>query len=106
MQEFTFRPQGVCSSRIRLRIADGILAGVEFEGGCDGNLEGLSRLVVGMPASEVIRRLQGIRCGRKSTSCPDQLSKALAQIQAENGIEDGKCDSFRSDARQQSTKAV
>lgn len=87
MQEFTYRPQGVCSTRIQMQIEDGVLIGLQFEGGCDGNLKGLSRLAVGMPVDEVIERLQGIRCGRKSTSCPDQLAKALANVKAENSDE-------------------
>ena len=78
MQEFTYQTQGVCSSRIRFTVDQGILVNVRFEDGCEGNLEGLSQLATGRPVTEVIGLLKGIRCGGKSTSCPDQLAKALA----------------------------
>ena len=69
---------GVCSRSIEYTIdAQGILRNVHFEGGCPGNLSGIGRLVEGMPAAEVIKRLEGITCGQKTTSCPDQLAKAL-----------------------------
>ena len=72
-----YRTQGTCSSNIELEVVDGIIRHVTFWGGCNGNLQGISRLVVGMPAREVVEKLRGIRCGMKPTSCPDQLSKAL-----------------------------
>lgn len=74
---YSYRPTGVCSSRIDLELEDGIIRSVKFTGGCNGNLQGISRLVAGMNAQEAIERLQGIRCNMKPTSCPDQLSKAL-----------------------------
>lgn len=74
---YTYAPTGVCSSRIDLELEDGVIRSVSFTGGCNGNLQGISRLVTGMPAQEAIERLQGIQCGWKPTSCPDQLSKAL-----------------------------
>lgn len=77
MQEFNYRPKGVCATGIHLQIDGDRVLQVRFDNGCDGNLSGLSRLAVGMPVNEVIERLKGIRCGRKATSCPDQLSKAL-----------------------------
>ena len=77
MNEFIFYPERVCSACIKLTIQDGILEKAIFEGGCEGNLEGICRLVQGMPVTEVIKRLKGIDCGGKSTSCPDQLSNAL-----------------------------
>ena len=75
----TFKPQGVCSQKIDFDIVDGRLANVRFLGGCNGNLQGISRLVEGMEVSEAISRLEGIQCGFKGTSCPDQLAKALKQ---------------------------
>ncbi|HOP74420.1 MAG TPA: TIGR03905 family TSCPD domain-containing protein [Bacillota bacterium] len=77
MQEFSYRPRGVCATGIHLQIEEGRVLQVRFDNGCNGNLSGLSRLAAGMPVNEVIERLKGIRCGRKPTSCPDQLSKAL-----------------------------
>ena len=76
---YTYMPTGVCSSQIDLELEDGVIRSVAFTGGCNGNLQGISRLVTGMPAQEAIERLQGIQCGWKPTSCPDQLSKALAE---------------------------
>lgn len=70
----------VCSVGIDLTVEDGIVREVCFEGGCNGNLQGISLLVRGMKVEEVINRLEGIRCGMKSTSCPDQLVKALKTI--------------------------
>lgn len=77
--EHIFRPRGVCSQLMRVEIENGIIKEVEVKGGCDGNLQGISRLVVGMDAREAISRMEGIRCGFKATSCPDQLSKALRE---------------------------
>ncbi|MDL2272826.1 TIGR03905 family TSCPD domain-containing protein, partial [Desulfovibrio sp. OttesenSCG-928-I05] len=71
---------GVCSRSISFDITtDGVVHGVSFEGGCNGNAQGLSKLVEGQAAEEVITRLAGIKCGGKQTSCPDQLSLALRQ---------------------------
>lgn len=77
---YSFRTQGTCSRVIELDVEDGVVSNVVFYGGCDGNLKGISLLVDGMQVSEVISRLKGIRCGAKSTSCPDQLATALEQI--------------------------
>lgn len=74
---FSYRPQGVCARGLTFDIEDGIVRGVKFEGGCSGNTQGVAALVEGMKITEAIRRLRGIRCGFKSTSCPDQLAKAL-----------------------------
>lgn len=74
---YEYRTSGTCSSRIQFEIEEGKLHNVRFTGGCSGNLQGVSRLVEGMPVDEVIERVRGIRCGMKSTSCPDQLAKAL-----------------------------
>ena len=76
---YTYAPTGVCSSQIDLELEDGVIRSVSFTGGCNGNLQGISRLVTGMRAQEAIERLQGIQCGWKPTSCPDQLSKALTE---------------------------
>ncbi len=76
---YTFRPRGVCSREMHIELEDGVIKSLEVIGGCSGNLQGISRLVEGMPAEEAIRRLKGIRCGFKDTSCPDQLSIALTE---------------------------
>lgn len=73
----TYRTSGTCSSSIDFDIADGKVTGVKFLGGCNGNLQGIAKLVEGMNPNEVIERLEGIKCGFKNTSCPDQLAKAL-----------------------------
>ena len=72
-----YRPKGVCSQKITFDVEDGKVKNVEFLGGCNGNLQGIASLVEGMPVEEVIERLEGIKCGYKDTSCPDQLAKAL-----------------------------
>lgn len=76
---YTYKTSGTCSSQIDFELEDGIIKSVAFTGGCNGNLQGISRLVKGMRAEEAISRLEGIRCGWKPTSCPDQLAKALSQ---------------------------
>ena len=80
---YTYKTQGTCSSRIDLELEDGVIQSVVFTGGCNGNLKGISALVKGMPAQEAIEKLQGTTCGGKNTSCPDQLSKALAEALAQ-----------------------
>ena len=80
---YQYRPQGVCSQGISFELEDGKVKNVRFIGGCSGNTQGVSRLVEGMPAEEAVRRLSGIRCGMKSSSCPDQLARALKQYKAE-----------------------
>ena len=77
-----YKTRGVCSSEIKFEVRDGILHSVSFENGCDGNLEGISRLVEGMKVKDVIRKLKGIRC-QGNTSCPDQLTRALEEYMAE-----------------------
>lgn len=74
---YSFKTQGVCSRNITFDIREGVVYNVRFEGGCNGNTQGIAGLVEGMPVDEVIRRLSGIKCGFKGTSCPDQLAKAL-----------------------------
>lgn len=75
----SYRPKGVCSRLMRVEVEDGIIRQVEVQGGCSGNLQGISRLLVGMPVQQAIERMEGVRCGGKPTSCPDQLAKALRQ---------------------------
>ena len=74
---FTYYPQGVCSQMIELELDGDIIKSVEFTGGCHGNLQAVSKLVAGMTVDEACSKLEGIRCGFKPTSCPDQLCKAL-----------------------------
>ena len=76
---FTFYPEGVCSMMIEIELDGDTIKDVVFTGGCNGNLSGISKLIKGMKAEEVIDKLEGTRCGFKDTSCPDQLSKALRQ---------------------------
>ena len=78
-----YRTSGTCAAAIEIDIEDGVINGVNFVGGCDGNLKGISSLVKNMRAEEAITRLKGITCGRKSTSCPDQLALALEAILGE-----------------------
>lgn len=75
MTEYT--PQGVCSRSIRVELENDIIKHVEFIGGCNGNLKGIASLVTGMNARDAISRIDGLTCGNKSTSCPDQLAQAL-----------------------------
>lgn len=74
---FSYRPKGVCSRGVTFDIKDGRVVDVRFDGGCSGNTQGVARLVDGMDAHEAVRRLSGIRCGSKGTSCPDQLAHAI-----------------------------
>lgn len=75
--QFEYKTQGTCSQRIFFDIEDGKVKNVQFLGGCNGNLKGIGSLVEGMNIDDVITRLEGTTCGLKSTSCPDQLAKAL-----------------------------
>lgn len=75
--KYRYETQGTCSRLIEFEIEDGVVRGVSFVGGCHGNLQGIGRLVEGLTPDEVIARLEGIRCGAKATSCPDQLACAL-----------------------------
>ena len=72
-----YQTKGTCSSAIDVEVKDGVIESVSFTGGCNGNLKGIAALVKGMEVQEAITRLQGITCGFKPTSCPDQLAKAL-----------------------------
>ncbi|MDD3346637.1 TIGR03905 family TSCPD domain-containing protein [Oscillibacter sp.] len=82
----SFRPKGVCSQEMQVEVDDGgVIRDLRILGGCSGNLQGIAALVRDMPAQEAIRRLKGIRCGFKSTSCPDQLAQGLEKILSEAG---------------------
>ena len=81
--QYEYKTKGTCSQRILFNIEDGKVTNVQFVGGCHGNLQGIAKLVEGMDVDEVISRLEGIRCGMKPTSCPDQLSKALKEAIAQ-----------------------
>lgn len=76
---YEYVTRGTCSRKILFDVEDGKLKNVKFISGCDGNLQGIGKLVEGMPVQEVIDRLKGIRCGFKATSCPDQLATALEE---------------------------
>ena len=80
--QYTYTPQGVCSQKMIIEVENNIVKSVKIIGGCAGNTVGVSRLVQGMNIDEAIKKLKGIPCGFKSTSCPDQLSKALEEVKA------------------------
>lgn len=75
-----YKTTGVCSKEIEFSVEDGVIKKVKFYAGCPGSLQGIARLIEGMDVKDAIERLKGIRCGGKSTSCPDQLSKALSTL--------------------------
>ena len=77
MAQFTYQTRGVCSRSIDISVEDGIIREVVYHGGCSGNTQGVAALVKGMRVEDAVERLSGIRCGFKSTSCPDQIAKAL-----------------------------
>lgn len=75
-----YRPRGVCSQLMDIEVEDGRIVDLKVTGGCSGNLQGISRLIKGMDIEEAIERMEGIHCGFKSTSCPDQLAQALKKF--------------------------
>ena len=77
--KITYRPKGVCSQLMDIEVEDGKIESVKGTGGCSGNLQGISSLLKGMDVDEAISRMEGIRCGVKATSCPDQIAQALKQ---------------------------
>lgn len=79
-----YKTSGVCSQSIEFDVVDDKVTNVKFVGGCSGNTQGVAALIEGMDINEAIKRIEGIKCGFKSTSCPDQLSKALRQYQEQN----------------------
>lgn len=81
---YEFKPKGVCSRNISFEVEDGIVKKVEFTGGCAGNTQGVARLCEGRRVEEVVSLLQGIKCGFKDTSCPDQLAEAISTCVIEN----------------------
>lgn len=76
-----YKPKGVCSREIHIEVSDeGVVENVKFVGGCAGNAVGIAHLVQGMKVQDVIEKLEGVSCGRKQTSCPDQLAQALKEF--------------------------
>ena len=80
---YDYTPHGVCSQHIHLEVENGVIRSVEFLGGCNGNLKGISRLLKGMKAEDAIARMEGTTCGPRPTSCPDQIAKNLKKALAE-----------------------
>ena len=80
-----YTPKGVCSRQIEIEVEDGVIQSVKFTGGCSGNTQGVAALAQGMKVEEYLKRCKGIHCGRRPTSCPDQLAQALSQA-----VEDGR----------------
>ena len=85
LKTIQYRTEGTCCALMNVVLDDNKVYDVEFYGGCSGNLQGIRKLIIGMDIDEVIEKLKGIRCGAKSTSCPDQLSQCL--LQYKNDIE-------------------
>lgn len=83
--EYTYFTKGTCSMQIKFDINDDVITNVRFLGGCNGNLQGISRLVEGMHVDEIETKLKGVKCGFKSTSCPDQLATAVRE--AKNSLQ-------------------
>lgn len=81
---YSYTTRGTCSRKINFDLEDGIVKNVSFVGGCNGNTKGISQLVDGMQAEEVIKKLEGTQCGFRGTSCPDQLARALKAALADN----------------------
>lgn len=79
---YTYIPRGTCSRKMTVDVGNGVIQEVKIEGGCSGNLQGITNLIRGMKVDEAIEKMRGIRCGFKSTSCPDQLAIALEQARA------------------------
>ena len=75
--QYTYKTKGTCSQMITFDVNDNIVTNVQFFGGCNGNLKGIAKLVEGMNIDEIIARVEGVKCGMKATSCPDQLAQAL-----------------------------
>ncbi len=77
---FDYIPKGVCARKFTIQVEDGVIQSVKAEGGCNGNLQGVAALLRGMTPEEAISRIEGIRCGMKKTSCPDQIAQALKGV--------------------------
>ena len=82
MATIQYRPRGVCSNYMEIDVENGVIEGCKVSGGCNGNLQGICSLLKGMTVEDAIARMEGIRCGFKSTSCPDQLAQALKTYEA------------------------
>ncbi len=82
METIKYSPKGVCSRGMEIDVEDGVIQAVRVMGGCSGNLQGISSLLRGMAVEDAIARMEGIRCGMKPTSCPDQLAQALKSARA------------------------
>ena len=82
METIKYTPKGVCSRGMEIDVEDGVIQAVRVVGGCHGNLQGVSALLKGMRVGDAIARMEGIRCGMKPTSCPDQLAQALKSTRA------------------------
>ena len=76
---YKYNPRGVCAREFQIQVEDGAIRSVSIAGGCHGNLQGIAKLLEGMKVEDAIARMEGIRCGMKATSCPDQLAQALKQ---------------------------
>ena len=83
--QYVYTTKGTCSRQIIVELEDGVVQSVQFVGGCNGNTKGISSLVAGMKAEDVVRRCKGITCSMKPTSCPDQLARALQEAMAAQG---------------------
>ena len=77
---FTYNPKGVCSRQFKIDVENGVVNNIAIVGGCSGNLQGIASLLKGMKVEDAIARMEGIRCGFKSTSCPDQIAQALKTV--------------------------
>ncbi|MBD5110916.1 MAG: TIGR03905 family TSCPD domain-containing protein [Ruminococcaceae bacterium] len=82
--KYEYTPKGVCSRKMIFEVEDGIVRSLTVEGGCNGNLQGISSLLIGLSVDDVIKRLEGIKCGMKPTSCPDQIAQALKTLKTES----------------------
>ncbi len=79
MDHITYKPHGVCSRQIDIDVEDGIIVKTQYTGGCSGNTQGVAALLVGLTVEEAVKRLKGIHCGPRPTSCPDQTARALEE---------------------------
>ncbi len=77
--KYKYNPRGVCSREFQIEVEEGTIQGIQIVGGCHGNLQGIASLLKGMKVEDAITRMEGIRCGMKATSCPDQIAQALKQ---------------------------
>ncbi len=90
MEKIVYQPKGVCSRKIEIEVDGDVIRQVRFIGGCAGNTQGVARLLAGMTIEEAIARLEGIECGVKGTSCPDQLAQALISLVKKRRQQEGR----------------